>query len=132
MKLTVASAAVTLWSVALIAAVAVPLVIRPAPGDGSMAVAAVPAVASVDAADWHSRNTVGGCFPSTPAEHVESTRGNASQPVVNETRDQNGNLIKVEFTHWFGLAGQKFTFYRTKANCEAAIAEAEHIPSEYR
>lgn len=91
-----------------------------------------PPAAPAAPANWHARSNDGGCFAYSPAKYLSRYEGDVNKPSVNETRDKNGTLISVKLTSWGGLSGSSVTFWRTEADCLAAIEESERIPDDYR
>lgn len=69
---------------------------------------------------------------SSPAEQIWALRENGIEPTVQDFRDVNGNVIKVNITISNGLTTGTVTSYRHIDDCKAELAKKTAIPDEYK
>jgi hypothetical protein len=83
---------------------------------------------------WFAANAnFSACFPSrSPADRMQDIRDAGGQPETTDTTDDQGNLASVEVSVSDGIQDRFWTYYKTKDNCEAAIAMKNETPDRYR
>ncbi len=69
---------------------------------------------------------------SSPADLILALRNNGIEPNIQDFRDANGNIIKVNITISNGLTTGTVTSYRHIDDCKAELAKKTAIPDEYK
>ena len=85
-------------------------------------------------AQWYAANAnFSACNRSrSPADRIEEIRDAGGQPDTKDETDADGNLSAVEVSVTEGLQERLWTYYRTKADCDASVVARHAIPDQYR